>query len=99
MLGAGPRFRRAVLAPGTMRKDSRPSPVDCAVTRLPAVQEAIKQPRDAGDLRKLLQLRSQNVVKGYRKLRSLTEAPFKTPASCRTTEGEVSRLAPFHALV
>lgn len=75
-----------------MRKDSLPSPVYCGVTRLPAVQEAIKQPHDdAGDLRKLVQLRSRNVVEGCDKLRSHTEAPFKVPASCRTTEGEAGR--------
>lgn len=98
LLGAGPHFPQAVLAPRTMRKDSLPRAVYWEVTRLPAVQEAIKQLRNAGDLRKLIQLRSGNVVEGCPKLRSHTEAPFKTPASCRTTEGEVSRLAPCRPL-
>lgn len=94
LLGAKPHFPPAVLAPVTVREEPLPSPVYCEVTRLPAVQEAIKQPRVAGDLRKLVQLGSRDVVKGCHKLRSHTQAPFKTLASCRTSEGEVSRLAP-----
>lgn len=50
--GAGPHSPQAELASRTVREEPLPSPVYYEATRLPGVQEAIKQPCDAGDLRK-----------------------------------------------